>query len=79
MDFIFKLIDISLIGLYFFFGGVLVSHIINRITITYGEMDIEEINKIPMKTIIYHLCKEIILITLFTYSLKFIIKNKYKD
>ncbi len=74
MNILLKLIDICLIGLYFFFGGILISHLINRITVTYGEMDIKDINKISTLKVFYHLCKEIIIITIFAYILEILIK-----
>ena len=43
---LFKVVDTSLVGLYFFFGGILISHLINRITLTYGELSKKDINNI---------------------------------
>lgn len=74
MNYLLKLIDVSLVGLYFFFGGILISHLINRITVTYGEMDKKELNKLSKLVIFYHLCKEIILITIFAYLLQILVK-----
>ena len=74
MNNLLKLIDVSLVGIYFFFGGILISHLINRITVTYGEMDKKDINKISTLKVFYHLCKEIILITIFAYTLEILIK-----
>lgn len=75
MNNLLKLIDVSLVGIYFFFGGILISHLINRITVTYGEMDKKDINKISTLTIFYHLCKEVVLITIFAYILQSLVKH----
>ena len=75
MESLFKIIDISLVGIYFFFGGILISHLINRITITYGNMNKKDIKNISTLKVFYHLCKEVILITIFAYLLQIIIKN----
>tara|TARA_B100000900_G_scaffold415941_1_gene448013 strand:+ start:226 stop:624 length:399 start_codon:yes stop_codon:yes gene_type:complete len=75
MEFLFKIIDISLVGIYFFFGGILISHLINLITITYGDMNKKDIKNISTLKVFYHLCKEVILITIFAYLLQIIIKN----
>ena len=74
MNYLLKLIYVSLVCLYFFFGGILISHLINRITVTYGEMDKKELNKLSKLVIFYHLCKEIILITIFAYLLQILVK-----
>ena len=71
---LFKLIDIALIGIYFFFGGILISHLINRITIRYSDISKKELCKFSTLNIFYHLCKEVILITIFAYILQNIIK-----
>jgi nucleoside permease NupC len=72
---LFKVVDTSLVGLYFFFGGILISDLINKITITYGDMNKKDIKKISTLTVFYHLCKEIVLITIFAYILQNIIKH----
>ena len=74
MENLLKLIDVSLVGLYFFFGGILISHLINRITVTYGEMSKKDINKIPTSIVLFHLCKEVVLITIFAYLLQSLVK-----
>ena len=74
MNNLLKLIDISLVGIYFFFGGILISHLINRITVTYGEMTKKEIKEISTLVIFYHLCKEVVLITIFAYILQSLVK-----
>lgn len=74
MNQLLKLVDISLIGLYFFFGGVLISHLINKITLTYGKLSKKEINNIPTLKVFYHLCKEVILITIFAFLLQILVK-----
>ena len=74
MNNLLKLIDISLVGLYFFFGGILISHLINRITVTYGEMSKKDVNNISTLIVFYHLCKEVILITIFAYLLQIFVK-----
>ena len=74
MNNLLKLIDVSLVGIYFFFGGILVSHLINRITLIYGEMSKEDIDKLSTLKVFYHLCREIILITIFAYILEILIK-----
>ena len=55
-----KLIDIVLIGIYFFFGGILISHLINRITIRYSDISKKELCKFSTLKVFYHLCKEVI-------------------
>ena len=72
---LFKVVDTSLVGLYFFFGGILISHLINKITVTYGDMNKKDIKNISTLTVFYHLCKEVVLITIFAYILQNIIKN----
>ena len=74
MENLLKLIDVSLVGLYFFFGGILVSHLINHITVTYGEMSKKDINNIPTSIVLFHLCKEVVLITIFAYLLQSLVK-----
>ena len=74
MDIFYRLVDLSLISLMYFFGGVFISHLVNYMTITYGEMNNKDINKISTITVFWHLCKEIILITMLTLLLKSIVK-----
>jgi len=74
MNYLLKLIDLSLVGLYFFFGGILISYLINRITVTYGEMSKENLNKLPTLIVFYHLCKEVVLVTIFAYLLQILVK-----
>ena len=75
MNNLLKLIDICLVGIYFFFGGILISHLINRITVIYGEMSKEDLNKLSTLLIFYDLCKEVVLITIFAYLLQSLVKH----
>ena len=75
MNNLLKLIDVCLVGLYFFFGGILISHLINRITVTYGNLSKKDINKIPTLIVFFHLCKEVVLITIFAYLLQSLVKH----
>ena len=56
-----KLLDISLTGIYFFIGGVLISYFVSEITPTYGEKYDEELNKIPSYLVFIHICYDIVL------------------
>jgi len=75
MNNLLKLIDVCLVSLYFFFGGILISHLINRITVTYGNLSKKDINKIPTSIVFFHLCKEVVLITIFAYLLQSLVKH----
>ena len=75
MDHLYKFVDLALIGLIYFFGGVCISHLVNYSTIKYGGMDIKDIKNISTIEVFWHLCKEIILITMLTFLLKSIVKN----
>ena len=75
MNNLLKLIDIVLIGIYFFFGGTLVSYLINKITLTYGEMSKENIDKLSTIMVFYHLTIEVVLIIVSSFLLQIIIKD----
>ena len=75
MNNLLKLIDIVLIGIYFFFGGTLVSYLINKITLTYGEMSKENIDKLSTLMVFYHLTIEVVLIIVSAFLLQIIIKG----
>ena len=75
MDHLYKFVDLSLIGLIYFFGGVCISHLVNYSTIKYGGMGNRDIKNIPTIIVFWHLCKEVIMITMLTFLLKSIVKN----
>ena len=75
MDHLYKFVDLSLIGLIYFFGGVCISHLVNYSTIKYGGMGNRDIKNIPTIEVFWHLCKEVIMITMLTFLLKSIVKN----
>tara|TARA_B110000259_G_scaffold44197_1_gene51164 strand:+ start:3033 stop:3440 length:408 start_codon:yes stop_codon:yes gene_type:complete len=75
MDHLYKFVDLSLIGLIYFFGGVCISHLVNYSTIKYGGMGNRDIKNIPTIIVFWHLCKEVIMVTMLTFLLKSIVKN----
>jgi len=70
-----KLLDISLTGIYFFIGGVLISYFVSETTPTYAEKYAEELNKIPSHLVFIHICYDIVLITVFAFLLRTIIRK----
>ena len=70
-----KITDISLTGIYFFIGGVIISYFISEITPTYGEKSDKELKEIPSYLVFIHICYNISLITIFAFLLRAIIKK----
>jgi len=70
-----ELLDTSLTGIYFFFGGILISHIVQNITITYSKIDHKELKEKDTLKVFLDICYEIALISIFAYILRKIVKN----
>jgi len=72
---IIKFIDISITGIYFFLGGIIISYFISKITPNYNIQSLEELKKIPSYLVFIHICYNIALITVCAFLLRKCIKR----
>tara|TARA_B100000902_G_C26905238_1_gene714117 strand:- start:294 stop:674 length:381 start_codon:yes stop_codon:yes gene_type:complete len=67
-----KLLDISLLGIYYFFGGILVSLLINKLLPKYDE---EKYKKITLVQLIFEISLNVSFIMVSAYFLRKIVQH----